>query len=113
MNTQQGSDFPTTERKINEDENDLPPEEKEVKYLMWKNVNRAFYRSFLSYLRQSYGHPVQTYGGAWTVLAFSFVGMIGMSLYTAQMAAHLTTQALDVGVSDIDGAIRAGYRFCG
>lgn len=109
----EGSDFPTTEKKLVENDNaEMPPDEKEVTYPMWKNVNRALYRGFLSYLRRAYGQPVQTYGASWTVLAYCFIGMIGMSLYTAQMAAHLTTGALEVGVDNLGDAIRAGYRFC-
>lgn len=33
------------------------------KYPQWKNVNRALYRGFHSYLRRGYGAPVQSYGG--------------------------------------------------
>lgn len=108
----EGSDFPTKEKKIVENENDLGPEEIEVPYPMWKNIVRALYRSQLSYLRRFYGQQVVTYGGSWTVLAFCFIGMIGMSLYTAQMAAHLTTEALAVRIDSLEDAIRQGYTFC-
>lgn len=107
-----GSDFPSKEKKIIDDDNGLPPTEVEVKYPWWKNITRALYRSLLSYLRRFYGQPVQTYGGSWTVLAFCFIGMIGMSLYTAQMAAHLTADALRFRVESLDDAIRAGHTFC-
>lgn len=107
----EGSDFPTTEKKTVTNYDGVP-EERDVAYPMWKNVVRALYRTQLSYLKRNYGQSVQTYGGAWTVLGFCFIGMIGMSLYTAQMAAFLTKDALQVGVDNIDDAIRAGYRFC-
>lgn len=107
-----GSDFPATEKKMVDSDDGLPPEEKEVAYPMWKNVNRALFLSLRSYLRRAYGKPVQSYGASWTVLAYCFIGMIGMSLYTAQMAAHLTTDSLRPEVDNLDDAILAGYRFC-
>ena len=82
-------------------------------YPNWKNMNRALYRSFHSYLTRFYGHPVQTYGATWTVLAFCFIGMIGMSLYTAQMASHLTEEALKPSIESLEQAVRSGFRFCG
>ena len=36
-----------------------------------------------------------------------------MSLYTAQMAAHLTAEALVQPISSMEDALEAGFRFCG
>ena len=108
-----GSHFPAQESVP--EKSDLPTSGEDTMrpYPHWKNVNRALYRGLHSYLRRGYGRPVQTYGGAWTVLAFCFIGMIGMSLYTAQMAAHLTAKALKPEIASLEEAIDAGYMFCG
>lgn len=108
-----GSDFPATEKQTVQDDSTMQVDEIDVPYPLWKNATRALYRSFLSYLRRFYGQQVVTYGGAWTVLAFCFIGMIGMSLYTAQMAAHLTTEGFKAPVTSLSEALGAGYRLCG
>ena len=79
-----------------------------------KNIIRALYLSLRSMLMRFYEDGgVQTNGGAWTVLAFCFIGMIGMSLYTAQMASFLTQQAQVTPLGGIEEAIKRGYTFCG
>ena len=108
----EGSDYPSKEKIIRVNENDMQPEEVVVKYPMRKNLNRGLYLTLHSYLRQGYGSPVKTYGASWTVLAFCFIGMLGTSLYISKMASFLTSAALKPKVESLEDAIKAGYRFC-
>lgn len=109
----EGSDYPLKEKKEAEDNlGDLPPSTStvETRYPMRKNVNRAFYLTLLSFLRRMYPRRVISYGGSWTLLGFSFLGMIGMSIYTAGMTAFLTAGVPKV--TTMEEAMARGYTFC-
>ena len=77
-----------------------------------KQVLKAIYMSFLSFTSESYDVSVITIGGKIHLLGiFSFLILV-LAVYTANLAAILTTTAQTTSVSTIEEAVQAGYSFC-
>ena len=79
----------------------------------WRYVPRALYVGYISVLQQSYTHDVVSVGGRITLVGVMFFILTIVSVYVANLAAMLTSQAHVSQVNSIDDAINAGYRFCG
>lgn len=74
---------------------------------------RALYVGYISVLQQSYTHDVVSIGGRITLVGVMFFILTIVSVYVANLAAMLTSQAHVSQVNSIEDAINAGYRFCG
>ena len=79
---------------------------------MVRHIFRTLYQSLLTFSEQSYSQGVYTLGGKVHLLAMSFFVLIIISLYTANIAAILTTNINDNRISNIQDAIKLGYNFC-
>ena len=79
----------------------------------WRHVPRALYVGYISVLQQSYTHDVVSIGGRITLVGVMFFILTIVSVYVANLAAMLTSQAHVSQVNSIEDAINAGYRFCG
>ncbi|CAB9520799.1 glutamate receptor [Seminavis robusta] len=73
---------------------------------------QALYMSFLSFTSESYDISVITAGGKIHLLGiFSFLILV-LAVYTANLAAILTTSAQSTAVETVEEALQAGYNFC-
>ena len=73
---------------------------------------RSMYRSLLAFCEQSFGQNVYTVEGKILLLAISFFIMMVIALYTANIAAILTTNIQKSRINTIQDAINQGYNFC-
>jgi len=77
-----------------------------------KHVGNSLYTGVLSLFQGSYDLTVVTPGGKVNLLAIASFIMLILAVYTANLAAILTTDAKKTSVGSIEAAIRMGYNFC-
>lgn len=106
-----GSEYPRGDRRSSERRrsSNSPPHYKSF----WRHVPRALYVGYISVLQQAYTHDVVSVGGRITLVGVMFFILTIVSVYVANLAAMLTSQAHVSQVNSIEDAINAGYRFCG
>lgn len=79
---------------------------------MWKHCLRAIYAGTLSFFWGSYEATVVTAGGKINLLGLMAFMMMLLAIYTANLAAILTSQTQVLEVSTIQQAIQENHNFC-
>jgi len=79
---------------------------------IYKYFARSVYRSMLALGDQAYSQSVYTGEGQVILLAMSFFIMMIVSLYTANIAAMLTTSIQESRIKSLQDAMHQGYNFC-
>ena len=77
-----------------------------------KHIGRSLYMAVLSFFQESYDQSVVTVGGKIHLLAISSLVYLVLAVYTANLAAILTSDNLKSPVDSIDAAVLAGFNFC-
>mmetsp|Transcript_41485 Transcript_41485/g.76652 ORF Transcript_41485/g.76652 Transcript_41485/m.76652 type:complete len:711 (-) Transcript_41485:257-2389(-) len=77
-----------------------------------KHITKSVYMSFLAFFQETYDMSVFTIGGKLNVIAMASFILLVIEVYTANLAAILTTDIAKTSVSNIKEAVEAGYNFC-
>ena len=77
-----------------------------------KHIGNSLYTGILSFFQGSYDLSVVTAGGKVNLLAIASFIMLILAVYTANLAAILTQNALQPHVDSLEMAIRQNYTFC-
>jgi Ligand-gated ion channel len=85
---------------------------KKRKIPYWRTVVKSIYVSLLAVLQSSYEQSVVSVGAMLNLLGISFFILTIIAVYMANLAAILTQNPQITAVTDLNGALRNGYRFC-
>jgi hypothetical protein len=108
---QSGSTFPSEEKVIVVNE-DGTQDLKVFHVPLYRSIVKSVYTVTLSVFQSTYEQSVTTIGALLNLLGVSFFILTIIAAYTANLAALLTQKAQKTSVSNMDDAIRSGYRFC-
>mmetsp|Transcript_11479 Transcript_11479/g.25728 ORF Transcript_11479/g.25728 Transcript_11479/m.25728 type:complete len:818 (-) Transcript_11479:238-2691(-) len=77
-----------------------------------KHIGRSLYMAALSFFQESYDQSVVTMSGKIHLLAISSLVYLVLAVYTANLAAILTSDNLSSPVDSIEAAVLAGFNIC-
>ena len=82
------------------------------KIALWKQLLKSYYMSFLGFWSGGYDVAALSEGGKVHLLAVSSFLALVLAVYTANLAAILTTAKLKNSVDSLEEALAQDYRFC-
>lgn len=85
---------------------------RKVKIPFGVHIVKSIYINLLAVLQSSYEQTVISIGGMLNLLGISFFILTLIAVYTANLAAILTTEKAQTSVQSLDDAIRANLRIC-
>ena len=108
----QGSQYPTEESFIVVNPETQTESMERIRIPILQHLWRSFFANILGLFEGTFGQSVVTSGGKLHILAINFFIFLFGAIYTANLAAILTTTIAATPVASFNDALSNGYRFC-
>lgn len=77
-----------------------------------QHIVKSIYINFLAVMQSSYEQTVISIGAMLNLLGISFFILTIIAVFTANLAAILSSESRNANIASLDDAIRAGFRLC-